>query len=133
MDHISMIKKRHENQVILSKKKGRVSHDEFLVNDRVVIQDHISHKWEEEGVVVACRKADDASNQSFEIRMDSGVLKLRNKRFMKHVCKADNDSSRHVQFDTPVPQPDNSGRQEEQRAAESERGGPLTRSRTRTI
>ena len=58
-----MIKKRHENQANLSRKKGRVAIDEFLVNDRVVIQDNISGQWREEGTIIGTRKADDHSVQ----------------------------------------------------------------------
>ena len=61
VEHQDMIKKRHENQVNLSLKKGRVAVDEFLVNDRVVIQNNLNGKWEEEGVIIASRLADDHS------------------------------------------------------------------------
>ena len=132
-----MIKKRHENQVNLSLKKGRVAVDEFLVNDRVVIQNNLNGKWEEEGVIIASRLADDHIVQSFEVKMDSGTVKLRNKRFIKHVCKEDTHGERHVQFQpsNPDPQLYNRGGQEGQSGADSERAniaGPLTRSRTRT-
>ena len=87
VDHLEMIKRRHQNQVTLSLKKGRTSVDEFLEKDRVVIQDNISHKWEEEGTIVGCRRADDGSIQSYEVKTDNDTVKLRNKRFLKHVCK----------------------------------------------
>ena len=140
-----MVKKRHENQATLAKKKGRVAVDEFLVNDRVVIQNHLNGKWEEEGKILACRRADDQSVQSFEVQMDSGTVKIRNKRFIKHLTKEDTHGQRHVQFqpsDSPAAQLDNRpadqhdirGGQEGQSQADSERAenGPLTRSRARS-
>ena len=108
VEHQEMIKRRHENQVNLSLKKGRVAVDEFLVKDRVVIQNNISGKWDEEGVIISSRRADDNSVQSFEVQTDSGTVKLRNKRFLKHVCKEDIHGNRHVQFHQPSNnQPDN--------------------------
>ena len=91
-----MIKKRHENQVNLSFKKGRVAIDEFLVNDRAVIQNNVNGKWDEDGVIIATRKADDHSVQSYEVKMSSGTVKLRNKRFIKHLTKEDTHGDRHV-------------------------------------
>ena len=98
VEHQDMIKKRHENQVNLSLKKGRVAVDEFLVNDRVVIQNNLNGKWEEEGVIIASRLADDHSVQAYEVKMASGTVKLRNKRFLKHLSKEDTNGERHVQF-----------------------------------
>ena len=51
IDHVEMVKKRHEHQVSLSLKKGSTSFDEFLPGGRVVIQDNSSGKWLEEGVI----------------------------------------------------------------------------------
>ena len=96
VEHQEMIKKRHEDQVNLLLKKGRVAVDEFLVNDRVVIQNNLNGKWEEEGVIVATRKADDHSVQSYEVKMSSGTMKLRNKRFIEHLTKEDRHGDRHV-------------------------------------
>ena len=56
VEHQEMIKKRHENQMNLSRKKGRVVVDEFLVNDHVIIQNNLNGKWEEEGAIKACRR-----------------------------------------------------------------------------
>ena len=139
VENLDMIKKRHENQVKLSLKKGRVSGDKFLVNDRMVIQNNWNGKWEEEEVIMACRKADDQSTQSYEIKMSSGNVKLRNKRFIKHVCKEDTHGDRQVYFQpSNNTQHDNRG-QEDHEAAQREpdserenRAGPLTRSRTRS-
>ena len=41
------------------------------------------------------RTADDSSTQSFEIRMDNGSVKIRNKRFLRHASKG---PDRHVQI-----------------------------------
>ena len=59
VDHLNMIRKRHEHQVSLSLKKGRASVDEFLPGDRVLIQDNTSGKWLEEGNINLARRADD--------------------------------------------------------------------------
>ena len=134
-----MIKKRHDNQMNHAQKKGRVAIDEFLVKDRVVIQDNIDGKWKEEGTIIGTRKADDHSVQSYEIKMDSGTVKLRNIRFIKHFTREDDHADRHVQFQSPTGH-GNRGRQGEhtalQREADSERGErtaspPLTRSKAR--
>ena len=129
-----MIRKRHEHQVSLSLKKGRVFVDEFLPGDRVVIQDNTTGKWLEEGIISLARRADDQSIQSFEIKMSSGTTKLRNKRFIQGLTK----ENRPVQF-----QPDNSEGQtghgasadegaDTGREPESgERARPFTRSRSR--
>ena len=42
--------------------------DEFLVKDHVLIQNNLNGKWEEEGVIKACRRADDNSIQWYEIK-----------------------------------------------------------------
>ena len=57
IDHVEMVKKRHEHQVSLSLKKGSTSFDEFLPGGRVVIQDNSSGKWLEEGVIDQARRA----------------------------------------------------------------------------
>ena len=92
-----MIKKRHDNQISIAKKKGRSSTEEFSVSDRVVIQDNNDGKWKEVGTIVAERKADDLSVQSYEIKMDNGNTKIRNKRFIRHFTKGLN-----VQFQSPT-------------------------------
>jgi len=132
-----MIKRRHENQINLSRKKGRTAVDEFLVKDHVLIQNNLNGKWKEEGVIKECRRADDNSAQSYEIKMSSGTIKIRNKRFIKHLSKKDTRGERHVHFqlrDSTDPQHDNSRDQEEQRGADTDRAnstGPLTRSKAR--
>ena len=97
-----MIKKRHSNQVNIAKKKGRSSTDEFIVKDRVVIQDNTDGKWKELGTIIAERKVDDLSVQSYEIKMDNGNTKIRNKRFIRHFTKEDDQADRHVQFQSPT-------------------------------
>ena len=87
IDHQEMVKKRYEHQLNLSKKKGRTSIDQFELGDRVVIQSPDSGKWVETGTIEKKRVADDNTTQSFEIQMDNGTVKLRNKRFLKHVSK----------------------------------------------
>ena len=141
-DHVEyqdMIKKRHENQLNISRKKGRAAVDEFLINDHVLIQNNLNGKWEEEGIIKAYRRADDNSVQSYEIEMSSGTVKIRNKRFIKHISKSDTCGERHVKFklnDNTDPQHDNSRDQEEHRGADTGRAansaGPLTRSKART-
>ena len=96
IDHQEMIKKRHDNQITIAKKKGRSSTEEFKISDRVVIQDNHDLKWREVGTIVGERKADDLSIQSYEIKMDNGNTKLRNKRFIRHHTKGLN-----VQFQGP--------------------------------
>jgi len=130
VEHQEMIKKRHENQVNLSLKKDRTAVDEFLVKDRVVIQNNISGEWDEEGVIISSRRADDNSIQSFEVQTDSGTVKLRNKRFLKHVCKDDAHANRHVQFHQPS-QPDNTVQEREAESGREQRG-PMTRARARS-
>ena len=87
VNHIEMVKRRHEHQVNLCLKKGRTSVDQFLPGDRVVIQDNNSGKWLEEGVINLARRPDDQSIQSYEIKMSNGTTKIRNKRFIKHLTK----------------------------------------------
>ena len=134
VNHLEMVKRRHEHQVNLSLKKGRTSVDEFLPGDRVLIQDNNSGKWLEEGTINLARRADDQSIQSYEIKMSNGTIKLRNKRFMKHLTK----ENRQIQFE-----PDNSGDQTNQEVSRheaadtgreperSERARPFTRSQGR--
>ena len=64
--------------------KGRSSKDSFLPKDKVVIQDHLTKRWNLKGEINDLRIADDGSTQSYEIRMNNGSLFLRNKRFIKH-------------------------------------------------
>ena len=97
IDHQEMVKKRYEHQLNLSKKKGRTSIDQFELGDRVVIQSPDSGKWLETGTIEKKRVADDSTTQSFEIQMDNGTVKLRNKRFLRHASKG---PGRHVQINT---------------------------------
>ena len=83
INHVEMGKKRYEHQLSLSKKKGCTSVDQFGPGDRMVIQCNNSGKWIEEGVIEQKRTADDSSTQSYEVRMENGNLKIRNKRFIK--------------------------------------------------
>ena len=99
IDHQEMVKKRYEHQLNLSKKKGRTSIDQFELGDRVIIQSPDSGKWEETGTIEKKRVADDNSTQSFEIKMDNGSVKLRNRRFLKHASKG---PGRHVQINPNV-------------------------------
>ena len=123
----------------IAKKKGRSAVDEFLVKDRVIIQDNTYGKWMEQGTIIAARKADDLSVQSYEIKMDNGNTKIRNKRFIKHFTKEDDQADRHVQFQSPTHRnKERQGAEAEaagQREADSEREGtaspPRTRSRAR--
>ena len=140
VDHQEMIRKRHQNQLILSRKKGRVAVDEFLVNDKVIIQNNVNGKWEEEGVIKAYRRADDNSVQSYEIEMSSGTTKIRNKRFIKHLSKEDTQGERHVHFqlsDNNEPQNNNNNSDPVNlRGADTDRenlSGPLTRGRARNL
>ena len=83
INHLEMVKKIYEHQLILSMKKGRTSTDQFGPGDRVVVQCNNSGKWIKEGVIEQKRTADDSSTQSFEVRMGNGNLKLRNKTLSK--------------------------------------------------
>ena len=83
------------------------------------------------------RTADDSSTQSFEVRMENGNVKLRNKRFLRHAIKG---PDRHVQFnpqgveqDHVEEESDNSRGQPVLNAdnAESNVGRPRTRSMDR--
>ena len=87
VDHQQMIRKRQEAQLAISKKKGRVSIDQFEEGDRVVIQSPQNGKWLEKGVIEKKRVAADGSSQSFQIKMEDGSVKLRNKRFIRHAVK----------------------------------------------
>ena len=132
--------KRYEHQLNLSKKKGRSSIDQFELGDRVVIQSPDSGKWLETGTIEKKRIADDSTTQSFEIQMDNGSVKIRNKRFLRHASKG---PGRHVQINPqsvehvlvegdPDEAPGNSVRQPVLNAdAGQSREKPQTRSRTR--
>ena len=53
----------------------------------MVIQSPQNGKWLEKGVIEKKRVAADGSSQSFEIKMEDGSVKLRNKRFIRHAVK----------------------------------------------
>ena len=84
IEHQDLIKARHQKQERIAKQKGRKSKDSFRVGDRVVLQNPLSKRWTDLGEVTLQRTADDGTHQSFEITLDSGPVRLRNKRFMKH-------------------------------------------------
>ena len=84
IEHQDLIKARHQKQERIAKQKGRKSKDNFRVGDRVVLQNPLTKRWTELGEVTLQRTADDGTHQSFEITLDSGPVRLRNKRFMKH-------------------------------------------------
>ena len=106
----------------------------------MVIQDNSSGRWLEDGVIEQARRADDQSIQSYEIRMEKGTIKIRNKRFIKHKTKED----RQVQFDTQAELDNNRGQTDQEesqleaadnREPESSkraRSGPHTRSMAKT-
>ena len=83
LDHQDLIRARHQKQERIARKKGRTSRDSFRIGDRVVLQNPLSKRWTDPGEVTLQRTADDGTNQSFEITLDSGQVCLRNKRFMK--------------------------------------------------
>ena len=136
VDHQEMVRKRYEHQLNLSKKKGRSSIDQFKTGDRVVVQSNDSGKWLETGVIEKKRTADDSTTQSFEIRMDNGSVKLRNKRFLRHASKG---PDRHVQISPQSVEhvhveedPGNNMRQPVPSAVKAQsRGRPRTRSMER--
>ena len=129
IDHQEMVKKRHDQQVTIAKKKGRASTEEFRISDRVIIQDNNDHKWREVGTIVGERRADDQSIQSYEIKMDSGHIKLRNKRFIRHQTKGLN-----VQFQDQFqgPQPESPPHGNSRRAGHGKAGQVDTKSHERT-
>ena len=61
--------------------------DQFEEGDKVIIQSPESGKWLESGTIQRKRVASDNTNHSFEIKMEDGSVKLRNKRFIKHAIK----------------------------------------------
>ena len=91
--------------------------NEELPQTSCAVQCNNTGKWIEEGVIEQKRTADDSSTQSFEVRMENGNLKLRNKRFLKYATKG---PDRHVQFNH---QGDDQGRVHEE--PDNSRGQPV--------
>ena len=143
IDYQKMIKKRQDIQLTISQKKGRVSVDQFEEGDKVVIQSPQSGKWLESGTIQKKRVAADSTNQSFEIKMDDGSIKLSNKRFIKHAIKGparsvdiNPNSVEHVYDDgIPVQQAHSDSLAGQPVLAadqgESRESGPCTRARAR--
>ena len=84
IDHRILIEKRHEKQVKLAQMKGRAAVDEFEKDDKVLLQDPVTKRWSQQATVVAKREAEDGTSQSYEVKLSSGNMSIRNKKFIKH-------------------------------------------------
>ena len=141
IDHQEMIKKRHDLKLAISRKKGRASVDQFEEGDKVIIRSPDSGKWLETGTIQKKRVAEDNTNHSFEIMMDDGSVKLRNKCFIKHASKGparsvdiNPDSVEHV-YDAGNPVQTLSDSAVEQPVLYADQGEsrPRTRARARQL
>ena len=64
--------------------KGRAAVDEFEKDDKVLLQDPVTKRWSQHATVVAKREAEDGTSQSYDGRLSSGNMSIRNKKFIKH-------------------------------------------------
>ena len=110
----------------------------------MIIQSPESGKWLENGTILRKRVASDNTNHSFEIKMDDGSVKLRNKPFIKHAIKGparsvdiNPNSVEHV-YDAGIPVQAHSDSPVEQPVLYADQGerresGPRTRARARQL
>ena len=86
-DHAALIQKRSEHQMMVAKKLGRRSVDEFKTGDLVVAQNIRTGKWIIRGKVSKARTAEDGTSRSFVIETEAGKTTLRNSRHLRHQTK----------------------------------------------
>ena len=94
--HRDIIQRRNENQDKLAKVKGRSKNDIFKENDEVILQDPRTSKWSQQGVVKSKCASDESDVYMVELA-ESGMLTIRDKKFIKHMMQR---PQRIVKFDT---------------------------------
>ena len=83
----------------LAKKQGRQSSDVFRVGDPVRIQDHVSKRWIQKGVITEARQGDDGSNTSFMIKSETERTLLRHLNHIRlDINSLDKTSETIIQF-----------------------------------
>ena len=75
---------RARKQLEAAKKKGRVSADIFEVDNKVIIQDVSTKKWNKVGKIIEKREADDGQDISFVILMANGRETIRHRSHIRH-------------------------------------------------
>ena len=103
LDHNALIKQRSDKQVRIAQQKGRSSKDQFIPEDRVIIQDMLSKRWTIKGTVKQVRIAQDKSIQSFKTESGDGTLFVKSKSYVKN-DRSMNAITKVVQFADEVEQ-----------------------------
>ena len=57
---------------------------DFKSGDKVVIQDHLSKRWNIPGVITEKRVAEDGTSKSLLVEKSDGRVVIKNVRFLKH-------------------------------------------------
>ena len=67
-----LIEKRTQKQLELVRKNGRACPNQYMISDRVIIQDHLSKRWSIYGKVTEKRISGEGSFWSFIVLTDAG-------------------------------------------------------------
>ena len=82
-------------------KPARGCKETFSIGQQVVLQDHISKKWDIPGEIIKLRLAPDKKILSYEIRTDKGHLTTRHRSMIKATPKVSNEANLPAVIDMP--------------------------------
>ena len=72
-----------------------------VVDTLILLQDHVSKKWNIPGEIINVRLAPDSKILSYEIRTDNGNLTTRHRSFIKKIPQINNEANVPVIVDDP--------------------------------
>ena len=111
-----LMKIRARKQKGMAEKKGRKSSDEFVVGDKVRVQDQNSKTWTKVGTIKAARKSDDEQDVSFIIDLENGRETIRHRSHMRHnVTRYTKIAETKVRFKAPETNVDDNKPDEEEK------------------
>ena len=106
MDHKLLIERRKQKQIKISRKKGRSSPTDYEPSDKVVIQDHLSKRWNIHMVITEKCVAEDGTSKTFLLEKNDGKVVIKNARFLKHAWKT---PRKYVNWQIPLSAADRAG------------------------
>ena len=65
--HQQLIERRKQKHIEISRRKGRSSPSDYKPGEKVHIQDHVSKRWNIQGVISGKRMAEDGTSRSFTL------------------------------------------------------------------
>ena len=95
------IRKRAEVRERRVRRPARESKESFAIGQQVLLQDHVSKKWDIPGEITNVRLAPDNKILSYEIRTNNGNLTTRHRSMIKRTPNINNEANIPVIVDNP--------------------------------